>query len=62
MKHGEAATEILDLNLNRWHYDRGCHVNVNIIMNTVVVVTIRDDSIGNMLIRSVLLDKLLDKS
>jgi len=28
MKHGEAATEILDLNLNHGCCSRGCHVDV----------------------------------
>jgi hypothetical protein len=62
MKHGKAATEILDLNLNRGRYGHGCHVDVTNIMNMVVVVTIRDDSTRNMLITNVLLDKFLDKS
>jgi hypothetical protein len=62
MKHGEVATEILDLNLNRGHYGHGCHVDVTSIMSMVVVVPIGDDSTWNKLIRSVLLDKLLNKS
>ncbi len=62
MRHGEAATEILNLNLNRGHCGHGCHVDVTSIMSTVVVVTIGDDSTRNRLIRSVLLDELLDKS
>jgi hypothetical protein len=62
MKHGEAATEIFDLNLNRGLCGCGCHVNVTKIMNTIIIVTIKDDNTWNMLIKSVLLDKLLDKS
>jgi hypothetical protein len=62
MKHGKVGIEILDLNLNCGRCDCGCHVNVTRIMNTIVIVTIEDDSIGNMLIRNMLLDELLDKS
>ncbi len=62
MRHNEAATEILDLNLNRGHYNRGYHVDVTNIMSTIVVLTIADDSTWNKLIKNVLLDKLLDKS
>ncbi|CAK9860492.1 unnamed protein product [Sphagnum jensenii] len=62
MKHGEASTEILNFNMNRGHYGRGCHVDVTNIMNTVVVVTIGDDSTWNRLIGNMLLDELLDKS
>jgi hypothetical protein len=62
MRHGETATEIFDLNLNRGCCDCGCHVDVTNIMNTVVVIIIGDDSMGNRLIRSVLLDEFLDKN
>jgi hypothetical protein len=62
MRNGEAATKILDLNLNCGCYGHGCHVDVTSIMSMVIVVTIKDDSMGNRLIRSVLLNKLLDKS
>jgi hypothetical protein len=62
MKHGKAATKILSLNMNRGHYSRGCHVNVTSIMSTVVVVTIKDDSTKNKLIKNMLFNKLLDKS
>jgi hypothetical protein len=62
MKHGKATIEILNLNLNCGCCNCGCHVDVTNIMSTVVVVTIEDDSMGNRLIRSVLLHKLLDKS
>ncbi len=62
MKHGEVATKILDLNLNHGRCDCGCHVDVTNIMSTVVVIAIGDDSMGNRLIKSVLLDELLDKS
>jgi hypothetical protein len=62
MRHGEATTEILDLNLNRGHCGRGCHVDVTSIISTVVIITIEDDSIGNRLIMNVLLNEFLDKS
>jgi hypothetical protein len=64
MKHGKATIEILDLNLSRGSYGHGCHQHVDVtnIMNMVVVVTIGDDSMGKKLIRSVLLDELLNKS
>ncbi len=62
MRHGEAPTKILDLNLNRGRWGRGCHVDVTSIMRTVVVVTIGDDITGNRLIKNVLLDELLNKS
>ncbi len=62
MRHGEVAIEILDLNLNCGRCGRECHVNVTSIMNTIVIVPIRDDSTGNRLIKNVLFDKLLDKS
>jgi len=62
MRHGKATTEIFDLNLNCGQCGRGCHVDVTSIMSTVIVVTIGNDSMGNKLIRNVLLDELLDKS
>ncbi len=48
--------------LNRGRCGRGCHVDVTNIRSMVIVVTIGDDSMGNMLIKNVLLDKLLEKS
>jgi hypothetical protein len=62
MRYGGAATEIFDMNLNHGRYGRGCHVDVTTIMSTVIIITIGDDSTGNKLIKSVLLDELLDKS
>jgi len=53
MKHGEVATEILDLNLNHGCYNRGCHVDVTSIMSMVIVIIIRDDNTRNMFIKSV---------
>jgi len=61
MKHGKPAIKILDMNMNRGRYGRGCHVDVTNIMNMVVVITIEDDSTRNRLIKNVLLDELLDK-
>jgi len=62
MKHGEATIKILDLNLNCGRYNPGCHVDVTSIMSMVIVIIIGDDNTRNKLIKSVLLDELLDKS
>jgi hypothetical protein len=37
-------------------------VDVTNIMSTIVIVTIKDDSTKNRLIKNMLLDKLLDKT
>ena len=65
MRHGEAAIQILNLNLNLSNNSQGHCVGFTTIVGSIVrklvVVMIRDDGSGNMLIKGVLFDKFFDE-